>query len=302
MNCDSLSLSGERNVFASSIYLLLQTLSPSTGEYDTSLTNIYDIFLKVSDLLTTLDENSSHPVSSQAIASWVTTQLMNYRRTDVLLSMSEVEFLIPYFNNYRLLVNQTFTAIQTDTLSYDSGTDLKSRIEGIDSRLTNDESQLHSMASVLAGTDFMQSESSLQTWLATHVKDWVLDTALKQSKFHQIYESANLWSSNWMCPNDYIVSLTSHSKDYRPDDVFVGHSTRAIRNRFVYTRFTFHPSGLTGLGSAFGLGVIPSSDVLPCDMNIILYKLIYFAVEKGLLQDTPYLQLLEQQREWICLM
>jgi hypothetical protein len=148
---------------------------------------------------------------------------------------------------------------------------LATRITGLDTRLTADESELHTLAQAFAG-NALQTESSLTAWLAIHVKDYVLDTALKQSKFQQIFEASNEWSSNWCMPIDYIVSLTSHSRGYRPDDIFVGHSTRAIRNRFVYSRFTFHPSGLTGIGSAFGLGAIPASDVLPCDMNLIYYN------------------------------
>ena len=99
MNCDSLSLSGERNVFASAIFLILQTLSPTTGQYDTTLENIYDIFLQAANLLQTLDENSQHPVSASAVATWVAQQLLSYRRIDVLIQMSEVDNLLTYLNN-----------------------------------------------------------------------------------------------------------------------------------------------------------------------------------------------------------
>ena len=68
-----------------------------------------------------------------------------------------------------------------------------------------------------------------------------------------------------------------------PDQVFVGHSTRAIRNRYVYTRFTFHPSGLTGLGSAFGLSAFPTSDIVPCAMNMVHYNDIEY---RGLEQSV----------------
>ena len=99
MNCDSLSLSGERNVFATAIFLILQTLSPTTGQYDTSLENVYDIFLQAANLLQILDKNSQHPVSASAVATWVTQQLQNYRRIDVLIQMSEVDGLLIFFNN-----------------------------------------------------------------------------------------------------------------------------------------------------------------------------------------------------------
>ena len=133
MNCDSLNISGERNVFATAIYLLLQTQSPTTGEWDTSLQNIYDIFLQQANLLQALDPDSAHPVSAFAVAAWVQNELLSYRRTDVLIELSEINNFFQYLSNYRTLVNQSFTAITTNSLQYQEGgaaTDLETRIGG----------------------------------------------------------------------------------------------------------------------------------------------------------------------------
>ena len=117
MNCDTLSLSGERNVFATAIFLLLQTQNPTSGEWNTSLENIYDIFLERTNLETTLTESSSNPVTAAAIATWVNEQLLAYRRLDTLIPMDQVANLFTYLTNYRLTTNQIFTDIVTNTLA-----------------------------------------------------------------------------------------------------------------------------------------------------------------------------------------
>ena len=93
MNCDALSLSGERTVVANRIYLLLQTLNESTQAYDSTLEDIYELFILTSSLLQTLDASSQAAVSAQAVAAWVTQQLASYRLTATLIEIPEVNGL-----------------------------------------------------------------------------------------------------------------------------------------------------------------------------------------------------------------
>ena len=83
--------------------------------------------------------------------------------------------------------------------------DLKTRIDGLDTRLTHDESELHVLAQSLAGSDVLASESSLSSWLTTHARDMILDTAFKSSKFHKIKVTAAEWVSDWCLPNYFLV-------------------------------------------------------------------------------------------------
>ena len=112
MNCDALSLTGERNVIATSIHLLRQVMNDNTGLFDTTLEDIDVIFLQTINLLATFDETSTHPASAAAIATWIATMLNNYRRSDVLIQMSEIDNLLLFLNNYRLLTNQFFQPLK----------------------------------------------------------------------------------------------------------------------------------------------------------------------------------------------
>ena len=128
---ETLSLSGERKILANSIHLIRQTLNENTGLYEFSLDNIDDIYLQVKNLLSVFNGNSAHPVSCNAIANHLETLLQDYRRNDVLLEMNEVNNLIEFFNNYRLISNQTFTDLSCDTLNYKQNnvaTDLATKI------------------------------------------------------------------------------------------------------------------------------------------------------------------------------
>ena len=80
-------------------------------------------------------------------------------------------------------------------------------------RHADDEGELHSMAVALAGTDFMQSETATQSWLQTHVRDYVLDSVLKSSKLHQVFETANEWTISWGMMNHYLVSVRIETKN-----------------------------------------------------------------------------------------
>ena len=247
MNCDALSLSGERTVIANRILLLLQTLNESTQEYDTTLEDIYSLFILASSLLQSLDSSSTAPISSTAVATWVSLQLAAYRRTDGDIEMPEVNGLLTYLNNYRLLTNNVFTSIQTQTLQYDESgpTDLKTRIQGLDARLTADEGEMHDIAQAIAGMNFTQDESTLSTFVATHMRDYLTDTAFKQSKFHEIFVTSNEWSATWGTPN-YIVKTqdNTHTTGYSTDWFWAMGAGADITMRYVYKRKHWDPTGL----------------------------------------------------------
>ena len=96
MNCDALSLTGERAVVASSIHLLRQIMNDTTGTFDTTLEDIDVIFLHTRDLLATFDETSNQPASAQSIATWIVAILNTYRRSNVLIQMSEIDNLLVF--------------------------------------------------------------------------------------------------------------------------------------------------------------------------------------------------------------
>ena len=126
------------------LFLVRDHLNAS-GIYDTSLENIFDLFLQVSDLLHTFDADSDFPASASAIASFVIQELNNYRRNDVLVELSEINQFFEYLTNYRLMSNETFNNLSTQTLSYQENNqtiDLATRIQLLDQRLTSDEQNM----------------------------------------------------------------------------------------------------------------------------------------------------------------
>ena len=266
MNQDALSLTGLRLGIFSQILLVLQTFDESSQTYDTRQEDIYNIFLEASRLEAQVTESSANPVTSAAVFAHVAALLSQYRRIDVDIPMAEVSGLLAHLQStYRPLSNVQFpNIVAATTISYDGGTDLKTKIDGLDTRLTKDEGKLHSMAVALAGTEFMQSETVTQSWLQTHVRDYVLDSVLKSSKLHQVFETANEWTISWGMMNHYLVSLTSTDRGFLPDQTWAGYSTREICNRFVYKRFRFQPSGLWT-----PLNPVPSGDFFPTDMNCV---------------------------------
>ena len=247
MDCDALSLTGEKRVIATSIHLLKQTLN-DTGQYDTTLENIYNLFLQVENLLQNFDASSEHPATAAAIATYLSIQLANYRRTDVLIEMDEINNLFNYLNNYRLITNQAFTAIQTNSLQYSENgisTDMSTRIQGLDSRVTIDEQELHVLAAGMAGSDIMQSEQSLTQWIGTHARDQLLDSAFKASKFHEIFVSANEHSSTWNLPNYFLTNTqeNNHSTSYSPS-WYWALPAGLCTMRFVFKRRLWDPTHL----------------------------------------------------------
>ena len=108
MNCDALSISGEKAIIATSIHLLRQIINDNTGTFDTTLENIDAIYLHTKSLLATFDETSNQPVSASAIATWIAAILNNYRRSDVLIQMSEVDNLLVFFKQLQIAYESEF--------------------------------------------------------------------------------------------------------------------------------------------------------------------------------------------------
>ena len=187
MNQDALSLTGLRLGVFSQILLILEKFDEASQTYDTSQEDIYSIFLEASRLEAQVTESSANPVTSSAIFAHVAALLLQYRRSDLDIPMSEVSGLLTHLQStYRPLSNVIFPSLEaTTTISYDGGTDLKGKLDGLDSRVS-------SLAVALAGTDIVQTEDHTTNWLQTHVRDYVLDSVLKSSKLHQIFETANV--------------------------------------------------------------------------------------------------------------
>lgn len=264
MNQDALSLTGLRLGIFSQIYLILQHFDENSQNYDTRQEDIYNIFLEASRLENVVSETSTNPVTSAAIFAHVAALLLLYRRNDEEIPMVDISGLLEHLQStYRPLTNVQFSSlVSQSTISYDNGTDLKTTITNLNTRLTEDENELHSMAVALAGTDFMQTAAAKENWLQTHVRDYVLDSVLKSSKLHQVYETSNEWTISWGIMNNYLCSLTSTDRGYMPDQVFAGQ--QEIKNRLIFRRFRFVPSGLWT-----PLNPIPTESFFPTDMNVV---------------------------------
>ena len=271
MNCESLSLTGEKSIIASSIHLLRQAINDETGTLETFLEDIDSIFIQTKNLLATFDENSSHPVSASAIATWLGLVLLDFRRNDVLIQMSEVDNLLTFLNNYRLLTNQNFTTIETESLQYSEGGtnhDLATRIAGLDGRLSADENELHVLAAGLAGSDIMSSEQSLTSWLSTHARDLLIDSAFKASKFHEVFVSANEHACIWGLPNYFLTNTqeNNHSTSYSPSWYWALPSGKDVTMRYKFARRLWDPTGLPYVPLVMPW---PSGDHYKMDMNHI---------------------------------
>lgn len=273
MNCEALSLSGERAIIASSIQLLLQTWNDSQQAYDTTLEDIYQLFILSSSLLQTLDASSASPVSAVAVATYLVAQLAAYRRTDVLLEMPEVNGLLAYIAQYRTLSNEVFGSLVCQSLQYGENgvfVDLAGRLAAIDSRNLSDENEMHSIAEVVGGFNFMQDEASLNTFVATHVRDYLVDTGFKQSKFHQIFVSANEHACVWGTPNYFLVKTQDNTRStgYQPDWYWAMPAGKDIQMRYVYKRKHWDPTGLLYIPFIMPW---PAGDHYPLDCNHIYY-------------------------------
>ena len=168
MNCDALSLTGEREVLATAIYLIKQTIDTDTGVFATTLRNIYTLFLQADDLLQEFEATSQSPASAAAIATYVANELQGYRLKNVDIPMDQVENLFKHLQNYRLKSNQTFTALICDTLSFllnGSRTDLASEVTTLGNQITVLEAKLKGFQVAQTGSEVAETETTLQTYI-----------------------------------------------------------------------------------------------------------------------------------------
>ena len=181
---DNLTLSGEKTIKADFIFLVRQALT-DLGQPTTSLDNIYDVFLQTANLLTQFDANSENPATAKTIAEYVTTRLSDYRRTDVQIRMDEVENLLTFLSQYRLLTNHTFQGLICDTLSYlQSGTrtDLSTKITAIGDQISQLQLDLARFSIAQTGENVVQTDESYTSYIATHARDKLTDLVWQAGK------------------------------------------------------------------------------------------------------------------------
>ena len=83
MNCEALNLTGEKEVLATAIYIIKQSLDTDSGTFVTTLRNVYELFLQTSDLLQQFEATSQFPASAAAISAYVAHELLAYRLISV---------------------------------------------------------------------------------------------------------------------------------------------------------------------------------------------------------------------------
>ena len=115
---DALSLSGEKRGLFSELFLILQTWSDETQSYETSLQNVYDLFIKQSDLKQVLEASDPNPVSGLGIATYLSSHPLLYRPRSELIPMDQIESLLTYLSQFRTIANQVFGDLVCQTLSY----------------------------------------------------------------------------------------------------------------------------------------------------------------------------------------
>ena len=292
---DDITLTGERRGAFSQLFLRRDAYDPDTATVQASLDDIYDVFIELSSVLATVDPTSSQVVSSQAIVAYVLGVAAAYRRLDTPIPMVDVDQLIATLNTFRLkavlipqaevegltatlatkrdLTDETFVNLVTDTLSYDSGTDLKTRLAAIDSRQGTDESLLSTLSETLVGSNILGESQSWTSWVAQHVMNWGADAAFKQGMLHRVVEHCCDYVRAHYLPMWHWQSSTTTSMSLQPDTTYVGHATRNIRNRFVYKAHTYVPV-------ATDMAIMPTGDMWRTDF-IHVYDGVHQELRNG---------------------
>ena len=273
---DALSLTGERRGVFSILFLIRDKLNDN-GTTDTSLENIYDVFLETANLLQVFNPTSEHPASALAIASYITQELLNYRRTDVLIELSEINQFFEYLSNYRLLTNQNFTALQTNTLQFKQNavdTDLGSKITTIESQIQQLNVDLSRFAIAQTGENVVETEQSWSSYVASHVRDKLVDAIWQGGKNHQNYVSGTEWATTWMTPSHYIVHTNESSRveGFRPDSKWTMATMADMQGRYVYKRKRIDPS----VFNFPGISPVPSGDNKTIDLGLVMYSDLEF--------------------------
>ena len=272
MNCDALSLTGEREVLATAIYLIKQTIDTDTGVFATTLRNIYTLFLQADDLLQEFEATSQSPASAAAIATYVANELQGYRLKNVDIPMDQVENLFKHLQNYRLKSNQTFTALICDTLSFllnGSRTDLASEVTDLGNQITVLETKLRGFQIAQTGSEVAETETTLQTYIATHARDKLTDLVWNAGKNHQNFITGNEWGITWSVPSHYICHLntTNRVEGFRTDSTWTMATMADLKGRYVWKRGHIDPS----VFNFPGISPVPSGDNRPIDLGHVFY-------------------------------
>ena len=133
MNQGALSLTGLRVGIFSQILLVLTEFDETSQTYSTRQEDIVNILLRAAQLEAQVTESSGNPVTSHAVFAHVASLLLQYRRNGVDIPMAEVSGLLKHLQEtYRPLTNVNFPSLVANTtISYDGGTDLKSKIQAL---------------------------------------------------------------------------------------------------------------------------------------------------------------------------
>lgn len=127
---------GEREgVF--SVLRLVQHEVGASGDIESHLRDILEIFLKRVDVREIFDAASTDVAGMSAIATYIAQLLANYRLISSPLDFNDFDPpLSLMLSNYRLLTNQTFSSLVTDSLSFLDGpntrVDLKAKFDDLE--------------------------------------------------------------------------------------------------------------------------------------------------------------------------
>ena len=295
---NDITLSGERRGVFSQLLLRRETYDLTTATYQGSLDDVYSIFVELSSIISSVD-SSDNVVSSAAIMAYVLSIASQYRPLTSLIPLQDVEGLVTVLNTFRLktiqipqsevvnlgsslaakrdLTDEAFNNLLANTLSYDNGTDLKTRIEGIDSRIGTDESALTSLSEGLIGSNILTNETSWNTWLAQHVMSWGSDTALRQGMLHKVVAHCCDHTRAHFAPNWHWQSATTTSTGFQADTLYCGHASRNIMNRMVYKAHRYTP-------------VFTDQYVMPAgDMKVTDFDHVYDGVRQELRNGAAFM-------------
>ena len=162
-----------------------------------------------------------------------------------------------------LLTNNAFPSLTF----VESGTpqDLLQRFEGVDTRMSQDETALRDLSVALIGTDVLENETSWTSWLTSHVASWVADSLFSAGRLSEILSHACAYAREYTLPSYHMIPSTALSHDVTDMGVYCGHASRNIRNRFVYQRFRYEPH----IGSIL---IVPSGDYKVTDFSCVHYN------------------------------
>ena len=85
-----------------------------------------------------------------------------------------------------------------------SRTDLASEVTTLGNQITVLEAKLKGFQIAQTGSEVAETETTLQSYIATHARDKMTDLLWNAGKNHQNMITGNEWAATWMIPNHYI--------------------------------------------------------------------------------------------------